>query len=572
MVVTRMVPLGVAIAAGLFALIKPFDSDLWLHLATGRLFWESGLPRTNTFSYTHPEYPWEVPHWGFSALLYGIERVGGSAGIELLQIIAAGLAFALVAGTASRTAKRPNWILFLLLFVVALSACRFRFVPRPHLASFVGVAGILYLWARGARRLPLALAAIAAVWANLHPGVIYGTATIGLLSLGRLAARDRPGAMLGMRCFVAFLLGSLINPYHWKPYLYALSHLAIASRHTLPIIDFQPAGPAEFKSLYALGLLGGLAVIPRARRRDYFHVLAWAVWLVLAIKSRRMIPTFVISILPGTYAGLAAWIEGCRSTPSRRNVTRILIPVGAAGALFLLVEDARTHPEFEFGWGLNWKHVPEGASRFVEEQGLDGNMYNDYGEGGYFMWRLFPERRVFMDGRALAYPPEFFREILSRSRPGAWSEIVEKYRIDYAIVHRDPRVGTGDWGSLFDGLGWPLVYLDGTSGVFARPGLLDGRSLDEVVYQIVGYDDDAPTLIEKARSSPLRTRRELERIDPEGLVALYDFYRFGLASLQAGDRAGAAAFFRKGIERYPRHAKIREEYERLFPDVTESGR
>ena len=47
-----------------------------------------------------------------------------------------------------------------------------------------------------------------------------------------------------------------------------------------------------------------------------------------------------------------------------------------------------------------WRY-PDGAARFLLANHIGGPMFNTYEYGGYLMWRLWPQERVFIDGRAL---------------------------------------------------------------------------------------------------------------------------------------------------------------------------
>src|SRR5437660_1119977 len=45
---------------------------------------------------------------------------------------------------------------------------------------------------------------------------------------------------------------------------------------------------------------------------------------------------------------------------------------------------------------------PVGPARFLREHRITGAMFNTYEYGGYLIWALWPQQRVFIDGRALS--------------------------------------------------------------------------------------------------------------------------------------------------------------------------
>ncbi|PIP87416.1 hypothetical protein COW81_00305, partial [Candidatus Campbellbacteria bacterium CG22_combo_CG10-13_8_21_14_all_36_13] len=53
----------------------------------------------------------------------------------------------------------------------------------------------------------------------------------------------------------------------------------------------------------------------------------------------------------------------------------------------------------------------DGAVNFVLENDIQGNMFNNFDIGGYLIYRLYPDRKVFVDNRPEAYPAEFFEKV-----------------------------------------------------------------------------------------------------------------------------------------------------------------
>src|SRR6185312_11619544 len=48
-----------------------------------------------------------------------------------------------------------------------------------------------------------------------------------------------------------------------------------------------------------------------------------------------------------------------------------------------------------------WKY-PWGAAKFLEDHHIQSRMLNSYVHGGFLIWRLWPQEKVFIDGRALS--------------------------------------------------------------------------------------------------------------------------------------------------------------------------
>src|SRR5258708_17427209 len=54
------------------------------------------------------------------------------------------------------------------------------------------------------------------------------------------------------------------------------------------------------------------------------------------------------------------------------------------------------------GWwhSAEWR-FPAGAATFLQQHHVSGRLFNIYGAGGYLIWRLWPQEKVMIDGRAL---------------------------------------------------------------------------------------------------------------------------------------------------------------------------
>jgi hypothetical protein len=126
---------------------------------------------------------------------------------------------------------------------------------------------------------------------------------------------------------------------------------------------------------------------------------------------------------------------------------------------------------------------------------VTGRIFNTYEYGGYLMWRLWPEERVFIDGRALSesvfqdYARILYNHDESDGLPSGES-LLERYGIEVIVMNTfEPSGGT--LYMLAPALGdpnqtrWKLVYQDPQSVVFMRtppPGVEPLPSLDALTH------------------------------------------------------------------------------------------
>src|SRR5262249_3693344 len=83
---------------------------------------------------------------------------------------------------------------------------------------------------------------------------------------------------------------------------------------------------------------------------------------------------------------------------------------------------------------------------------------------GYLIWRLYPETRVFIDGRtAYLYPLSFLEAAWQGEHELSRFEALEhEYEFDWAIVDAKPGLGR----ALADNPRWVMVYMDDVAAVY----------------------------------------------------------------------------------------------------------
>ncbi|HWY85262.1 MAG TPA: hypothetical protein VNX28_00985, partial [Gemmataceae bacterium] len=241
------------------------NSDVWLHLASGRLVaqgeWTIGV---DPFSFaseataTHPAVTWVHQSWLFSLLFYLLYNIVGGAGLVVLKALATvALAWCLLQIPGGKRARILS-VIYVGLAVLAISP---QLILRPMTVSllFFGIsllicyrAGALGHVAANPRvlwRLPL----LFLLWANLDAWFIMGPLLLALLWVGTgMAAalgvpRSFPGKTLGAVLGVG-LLACLINPHH--VYVFMLPpELAYLVVRVINVPDFLGAGGYALRNL-----------------------------------------------------------------------------------------------------------------------------------------------------------------------------------------------------------------------------------------------------------------------------------------------------------------------------------
>jgi hypothetical protein len=433
---------AVLAAIGLLMLYPIDDLDVWWLLAGGRYMVETrSFPTTDPFSGPAQGAEWLNHAWGFELLLYGVWQLAGPTGLVLLQALAAVATFAVLYLIARQEAVGHGWALV----VVAAGglATRGFWAPRPQLATYLLLAvfwAILRAYQHGRADRLVWLPLLTAVWANLHGGFMVGPALIGLVLAG--AAVDRAlgaeGALSGPRlgrlaaAGGLSLVAMLATPFHYRAVVFPLHVLSDRLAQAFIVEWRSPAFHyGQIRLVEGLVLLTLLALFLVARRPRAADVAVLAAFLHFGLQSVRNLPLLVVVLVPVLARALAdvarergpALVSLTGWSP--RRVAAGALAVGLAAVVWWNYP-ARGVPNF-------WPRVgvadiyPAGAVDFLQRVRPPGPLFNDYGWGGYLIWRLYPDYRVSIDGRAAVHGPRRFADHIEvvEVRP-RWRQTLER--------------------------------------------------------------------------------------------------------------------------------------------------
>jgi hypothetical protein len=473
--------------AGLVQIAPVGDNDVWWllkageHMVTTRTF-----PTTDPYSWTAQGAPWLNHTWGFELLLYTAFAAGGVSGLIALQAVFAVATFGVMAWTLGRDRVPLPWALGLL--GLAALATRGFWAPRPQIVTYLGLAvlwAIVWEYREGrADRLGW-IPVLTVVWVNLHGGFLVGLAVLGLATVGQivdglfdrgegvppLPRAGRMAAVWGLA-----LGAALLNPFHVRALAFPLEVSADRAAKDF-IVEwsspaFQHMELRMFESLLLLLLAGWAVVGRRARLADVALVVAS---VYLALDATRNIPLFFILLTP--LAGRLLTDLGRMARRWARELGGLGQPrVWATAALAALVAAAWVRPlPGQLAPTLIPRAgiasvFPTGAVEFLRKNPLPGPLFNDYGWGGYLIFHLYPQYRVFMDGRIAVFSREVREDFVSINNAQAgWQEALDRRRIGLVLI----RNGTALASLLREARDWEVAYQDQQAIVFRRrPGSL----------------------------------------------------------------------------------------------------
>ena len=453
-------------------LVPMDETDVFFNLRLGELVLGSGrVPTENLLSFTHPQATDINLAWLFQIVLALAHRAAGIPGTVLLKTCFVLGAWALLFRVAVRRGAAPApTALFLSL---AAWAAEPRFVERPHLVTFLGLAILMLSIERaetGQPRLLWLLVPGGLVWANANSCFFLAPTLLLLYALGAwrdgLVSEARRAVKVGL-AMIPFVFAT---PSGFRALIYIANHFRMP--YLRPLQEYRHAQwPLDGPFFFLVAGLLLVGVLPLVLRR----------WPPL-LPTRVLLPCAALGLLGGLRIRFVAELAMLAGPALAVAFTRLLPWLGdrwpariSAGLLAVLTAAPRVASAVEggrvFDIGLEPDLVPLAAVDFVEKNGLRERMYNDLEVGSYLTWRGWPRYRVFQDPRINGYPDSFHavlrRADLSRTE---WQSLLDGFGVTSALVTY-PSVNPR--GALFDPSMWALVYRANDALVFVRRPVRD---------------------------------------------------------------------------------------------------
>jgi len=117
------------------------------------------------------------------------------------------------------------------------------------------------------------------------------------------------------------------------------------------------------------------------------------------------------------------------------------------------------------GYAFDPKEFPIEAVDWLEDHPQGGEMFNLFQWGGYLQYRLWPEKRVFIDSKSDFFGEDFVRQYVKViAHQDGWENVLDQYNVDWAILPADQ-----DTYEAFEyELEWNLIYEDETAVILVR--------------------------------------------------------------------------------------------------------
>lgn len=497
--IVTVVALAALLAAGLIR-----NSDLWQHLASGRLLAErpSALGE-EPFLHTAADSRWVNHGWLFDLASYAVHTATGEVGLWTARLLVVLLLTVIVlyAGHVPGT----SWWASASLTALTLLAAAPRFGWEPRLVSLAFLALTVALLERRVAGIwsKVWLLGLFALWANVDGWFLLGPLAVFCYWLGGLATqRTVPFWLVPVSAMVGLLNPSLQRAFVLPAELtFPLTHGDLAnvpffrSLFLSPLgADFYLAGTATtwaglaFLALVALGLISFAA---NRSARPWDRALLWLALLALAAYQSRNAPFFAVVAGPLAALNFQQFAMRRRSDEHeprpRQAVIGRLGTVVAGLALLALAAVGRLPPaaigspamgiEVEPSLVRAATRLAEARARGLLSAGALG--FNLVPEAAQYCAWFCPAEKGFFDTRLEVSAPSatdfavVHAALTGSDAPAGaadWRTVLRRHGVDHLIVYdRD----TGRTGRALTRLSaepgeWVLLLQAGRVAVFGR--------------------------------------------------------------------------------------------------------
>lgn len=489
--------------------VERYDYDVWWQMALGKYYLthHTLMVDHSIFSWTPADSNWIYNTCLGSIIVYLFYALAGGFGLWIFQwLIFLGI-FLLIYFFFRVIHQKLDVTSITLIAALGIACVYSVSYYKPELFSILlgCLLGVISLYVKITRRKYLfyLYPFIFAVWVNLHGGFILGFCFLACFFFGELlniiifpqesfTFTRKEFLHLGIACLLA-LTATGFNPYGMD-YVMSIYHSAISESFDLNSKYIRAYIPLW---TYFLSYFKNIGNIDTSFSR--MGIIFWIMVVMLLfqcclffyelIKNRTLDFT-------GLIVNIATFWGSMRATRANfmfplmffftffyqlhhlnlKSITRKTTVFALLIFILFFFNIAYVTSRYSadnkwFGSGLE-SFAPVKEVAFLKKYHLEGPVFNDYLIGGYLLWDLYPDYKVFIDPRHVPFAgqvaPDYWEFI---SKPATAEDIIKfnkKYPFKTAIIHYK------ELPLIFDFLnaGWRLVYFEKNAAVLVHQSVL----------------------------------------------------------------------------------------------------
>lgn len=495
------ISLTLGVVSALILLINitlPIESkDIWWHITLGQQVLQSGslVLDHSIFTWT-PAIPYHTYNaWLGQIFFYQVDNIAGVYGLIAVRfgiyflLFILGWSYAVKRGIA----RHPlTWGILL----VSLALVVPSYIIKPGLLTLGFMTIIVWLYflirstGESARYLVYLFPLILVLWANVHGGFFLSAPFFLLIAIGELLNKkyNRQLSMtprLQKHFFIALILSVLaifITPYGYEMPFDIIKLVLDRGDYSMGrISEYRPTFTLNAPPFYILDYLNIAMLIfvfliwqlLKNGKSDWVVILVFIAYSVLFIQITRTTyflgPVFLFVSLDLLAEKKSSW-----AWPNTLTSKSILTVVSIS--IFTLIgwraisnnDCVKIQDKISQMFDISSRSISVEAE-YIAKNLPGNNIGNLYEDGGYLIYRLWPEKRVLIDSRSFPFKnwiKEYFEQFSdARDIPA----FIKKYPADFwLITYKNHKIF--QW--FFKSPNWELSYLGPNAGIF-EPGSSD---------------------------------------------------------------------------------------------------
>ncbi|MBF0225761.1 MAG: hypothetical protein HQK76_09930 [Desulfobacterales bacterium] len=484
-----------------FILYYPFeggDYDIWFHLKYGEYFIKNMTWAINhsQFSWTPTISDWQYVTWIGSSILYLIYKLSSFYGLELLLWSILFLIFLLSLKYIKNIGDYVdiNYIMGWTLVYTVLKLTHVYIKPEMFTTLFFLVTVYIYFSAKRSSQknyfifYPL----IFFIWGNSHGGFIVGLVFISLALFGEIlnflfqkqSALDKKILKIFVVSVFFSYIATLINPHGINYILFILES------------TYSEKFAGNFGKIFAYYSMWNYLYFAR----DMFNFVnaAWCLVVMMIIfiltsyyaynKNKFIdLSISILNIVLFFFAMDAArktiffpiiWIFSEIYILKKADIFEVKKKFAPFAFIIFLVVAVNNILVLKYCNEPKWlgidaeKYLPVKSCEFIMKNNLQAPLFNDYLIGGYMLWKMYPQYKVFIDPRYAPYAGEVLTDWFNiqnyMNKPDGLEEFRKKYPFKVALLlMRENGIITWMFRS-----GWRVLFFDSVSIVLIHPSLI----------------------------------------------------------------------------------------------------
>jgi hypothetical protein len=510
------------------------DNDIWFHLAYGKqyvthLTWHIDQSQ---FSWTPVDVTdWIYGTWLGSSVMYLVYELGGISGLCVMQWLILIAVLLMIAQYARLLHDRLDLFRIMSLMLTAIVLKLTQVYLKPQMISTLLFSVTVFLYFNSTRQQNYKTGrfflypVIFLLWVNIHGEFMVGLAFLSVAFTGELIAAiiyknyDKLKNVLipfGTSILVSFAV-TIINPDGIR---YPISIIKVWLTERDPVskanvsvlsmwnyIGFHMQNYNFVNAADVIVFMGVLLVIfsliaiHRTRRLNIPVLLLNIAFFYLSMKAARATLFFPVVWCYSIYTLMAEadlW-------DIKRKLTPFFMGIFAFAAVYSLYLMVITMP-YATWLGYHFDdYFPKKEVEFIKRYHLPGPVFNDYLLGGYMMWTMYPEYKVWIDPRSGPYIKEVLPDWLTVTgnlNEANFKYLTTKYPFKIALI--------GMWRSdvifwFLKSPDWKLIYFDKCAAVLINKSVI-------------------PSLPPAALTAEVGTKRFSDLSNPLILNNLFQFY------------------------------------------------